>query len=95
MRFARSAFKHGITEAQIRHVVEHWQPPFIVESARDSTVEVLLFVGDDQRDVPLEVIAVEEVDDNEEWELVIIHAMRLRPIFRQYYQEAIGWRRSD
>ncbi len=95
MRFARSAFKHSITEEQIRHIVTHWQPPFIVESAHDPTTEELLFVGNDRRGVPLEVIAVEEVDDNEGWNLVVIHAMKLRPVFRQYYQEALGWRRSD
>ncbi len=99
MRFARSAFKHGITEEQIRHVVQHWQPPFPVESAHDPTLEVRLFVGDDNRGVALEVIAVDEVDDeadgDEEWDIVVIHAMRLRPIFHRYYLEALAWRRSD
>ncbi len=89
MRFADSALKHGITEAQIRYVIEHWQPPFPVQSARDSTIEVLLFVGDDNRGRALEVVAVEEQDPQGAWDLLVFHAMRLRPTYRQYYEEVL------
>ena len=95
MPFADSAFKHGITEDQIRHVIEHWQPPFLIASARDPATDVLLFVGEDAAGVPLEVIAVEEQRWDGEWELVVLHAMRLRPVYRHFYEEALQWRQHD
>ena len=58
----------------------------------DPTVDHLLFVGEDDRGVPLEVIAVEVQVDEEEWELLVIHAMRLRPAYRDLYEEVLRWR---
>lgn len=62
VRLAAAAYKHGITAGQIRHLVEHWGPPFPVASARDSTVDVWLYVGEDRRGTPLEAIGVDEQD---------------------------------
>ena len=95
MRFANAAFKHGITEGQIRHVVEYWQPPFSIASASAPTREVLLFVGEDRRGVRLEVIAVEEEGPHGESELLVFHAMRLQPAYGHYYQEILRWKYGD
>ncbi len=92
MRWARSAFRHGISEERSRYVVENWGPPFPVPATDDPTVDNLLFVGEDDRGVPLEVIAVEVQVDDEEWDLLVIHAMRLRPAYRDLYEEVLRWR---
>lgn len=94
MRLAASAYKHGITAGQIRHLVEHWWPPFPVVSARDPAVDVWLYVGEDRRGTPLEVIGVEEQDESGVWDLVIFHAMKLRPAYRRYYEEVWRWRQG-
>jgi hypothetical protein len=54
----------------------------------DRPFERLLFLGDDQDGVPLEVMAVELLDDS----LYVIHAMELRPRYNQRYKEAKPWR---
>ena len=48
----------------------------------------LLFLGDDQHGMPLEVMAVEL----EPGELLVIHCMPLRPKYLAQYQEAVAWR---
>ncbi len=95
MRWAKSAFKHEIPEESSRYVIEHWAPPFVVPAANDPTVDRLLFVGEDARGVALEIIAVEEQVDDDEWDLVVIHAMRLRPAYRNLYEEALRWRQES
>lgn len=64
IRIARSAGRHGISPWRIAHVVEH---PFLLSrlpAAVDPawSAERLLFLGDDARGVPLEVVAVETDD---------------------------------
>lgn len=44
-------------------------------------------VGDDAGGVPLEVLVVQVRDD-----LVVIHAMKMRPQYQGYYEEALPWR---
>jgi hypothetical protein len=48
----------------------------------------LLFLGDDEEGVSLEVMAVELEDG----ELYVIHAMDLRKRYRSEYEEAKRWR---
>ena len=48
---------------------------------------LVIFLGPDQNGIPLEVVAFE--DDNRE--LTIIHAMRLRPSYKQAYEEVMRW----
>lgn len=94
MRFAQSAFKHGISEARIRHVVDHCGRIFEADAPADSPFpgSRLLFLGDDQRGVALEVVAVEvEVGGNRE-DLLVIHAMPLRARYREQYLEALPCR---
>lgn len=49
----------------------------------------LVFLGDDEDGVGLEVMAVELEDDS----LLVIHAMPLRDRYREQYEEARKWRR--
>lgn len=93
MRWAKSAFKHGIARESSRYVVEHWGPPHVVPAADDPAADRLLYIGEDARGVALEVVAVEEqVDDD--WDLLVVHAMRLRPAYRGLYKEALRWRQG-
>lgn len=49
----------------------------------------LVFLGDDEDGLALEVMAVELDDDS----LLVIHAMPLRDRYRKQYEEAKKWRR--
>ena len=49
----------------------------------------LVFLGDDEEGIALEVMAVELEDDA----LLVIHAMPLRDRYRKQYEEARKWRR--
>jgi hypothetical protein len=86
LRWARSATKHRISRRRIRHVMEHCllileeRPPPGHPQARDDR---LIFLGVDPAGIPLEVIAVETDAAN----LLVIHAMRLRPRYRKTYEE--------
>jgi hypothetical protein len=68
-------------------VIEQAGMRFRLPSA--STDDRLLYVGDDEDRVPLEVMAVEL---SEESDLLVIHAMELREKYRPYYEEAKKWR---
>lgn len=49
----------------------------------------LVYLGDDEEGIALEVMAVELADDA----LLVIHAMPLRDRYRKQYEEAKKWRR--
>jgi hypothetical protein len=87
IEFAHSAGKHGISRERSRYVVEHAVYVFTVAAAVDpqSEADRLLFVGDDQQGVPLEIMGI-ELDDGS---LLIIHAMKMRRAYRQLYQEVM------
>lgn len=84
--WARSATKHRISKRRIRHVLENClaileeDPPTDHPTATDLR---LVFLGEDPGGIPLEVIAV-EVDRQR---LRVIHAMELRPRYRETYEE--------
>jgi hypothetical protein len=86
VRFAHSAFRHGITEAQVRHIVDRYGPADIIELESNPDTMGLLYVGDDPRGVPLEVIGVDIELEGGIHELLIIHAMSLRPRYQREYQ---------
>jgi hypothetical protein len=90
IRHAASAFKHGITEEQIEYVVDHCGLVFDEPAPRDSPVpdDRSLFLGDDQRGVPLEIAGI-ELDSGD---LLVIHAMKLRPEYEPQYIEALAAR---
>jgi hypothetical protein len=86
LRWARSATKHRISRSRIRHALEHcWaileqDPPPGSPNPRPTR---LVFLGEDSAGVALEVIAVRTNLAN----LVVIHAMELRPRYRRTYEE--------
>lgn len=61
---------------------------FRVPLPRGQQDDRLLYLGDDEAGVPLEVMAVELEGDD----LYVIHAMRLRVKSRADYEEARKWR---
>ena len=50
--------------------------------------EALLFLGDDEDGMPVEVVGVELADGR----LRVIHAMPMRPAYHDLYEEAKKWR---
>lgn len=87
---AESARRHGIRDDQIRYVIEHCGLVFDQPAAEAMPGENrLVYLGDDEHGVPLEVVAVE----NASGDLRVIHAMTLRPKYQQEYEEAVPWRR--
>ncbi len=90
IRWTRSATRHRIARHRSRHVIEHAglrfeQPP--PAEAPAGAEPRLVYLGDDEGGVPLEVMAVEL----EEGSLLVIHAMPLRDRYREQYEEAKKW----
>lgn len=83
------ARKHRVSRAQVRHVVDH-AGLFFVQPATppDRPDEALLFLGDDEAGIPLEIVGVELADGR----LRVIHAMPMRDSYRDLYEEATKWR---
>lgn len=86
LKWTRSATKHRISRVRIRHALENCTlvfkeaPPSNHPSATDTR---LVFLGRDAAGMALEVIAVESEGAN----LLVIHAMKLRPQYRNVYAE--------
>lgn len=92
LRWARAATKHRISRERSRYVIEHCRLRFEQEPPADAPEKAslrLVFLGDDEEGVALEVMAVELEDDA----LLVIHAMPLRDRYRKQYEEANKWRR--
>ena len=70
-----SALKHGITRPQISHAADHLVTLADLDPDRDPPK--VLFIGPDKAGNLIELIALVLEGD----ELLIIHAMRLRPQF--------------
>lgn len=75
MLIHRSALKHGITRTQITYTTNHLITLADLDS--DSDPPKVLIIGPDKSGNLLELIALVLKGD----ELLIIHAMRLRPQF--------------
>jgi hypothetical protein len=87
--WAASATKHGIIRARTRYVIEHCGTPVVVPpEPPDRPAERLLFLGDDNQGVALEVLGVELLNGD----LRVIHSMPMRPIYRSLYMQAKQWR---
>lgn len=86
LRWARSATRHRISRKRIRFVIEHSflilreDPP---PGRPGATAQRLVFLGEDPRQVSLEVMAIEVGSGN----LRVIHAMELRSRYRDAYEE--------
>ncbi len=92
LKWARAATKHRIPRERSRYVIEHCGLRFEQEPPSNSPEKVslrLVFLGDDENGVALEVTAVELEDGS----LLVIHAMSLRDRYRKQYEEAKKWRR--
>lgn len=82
------ARKHGIRRAQVRHVVETGQVVFVRPADPPTRPdEGMLFLGDDSKGQPIEVVGI-EMDDGR---LRIIHAMPMRRAYQALYEEATQW----
>lgn len=92
VRLARSASKHHISADRAAYIVDHCglvlpePPPRLDPNDND---ERLVFLGDDQNGISLEVVAIELEND----ELLVIHAQRLRAKNRGSYKRVIGYQR--
>jgi hypothetical protein len=85
----RAARKHGISDEQMRDVIEHCglvfdQPAPVGRVGHDR----LVYLGDDAHGVPLEVVAVANAAGDRR----VIHAMKLREKYRRECEEAVPWR---
>ena len=67
-------------------MVEHCPMPLQMTGTSDRR-EVVMFLGVDDHGIPLEVGALEGADD----ELIVIHAMRLRPRLRPDFEWVMRW----
>jgi hypothetical protein len=89
LSWTAAARKHRVSRDQVRHVVDHAGLFFAQAAAPPARPdEALLFLGDDAIGTPLEVVGVELVGGR----LRIIHAMPMRPGYRDLYEEAKKWR---
>jgi len=88
IRWARSATKHRVTKAQSGFVIEHCGLVFRLPPPSGQQDERLIFLGDDQDGLAIEVMAVELEDGD----VFVIHAMSLRRKYREQYEEAKRWR---
>jgi len=77
----RTARKHGIAEANLRHAVEH--AIYVGDLERDAPLCVL-YLGPDRAGNLLEVVVIERDDGSE----LAIHAMKMRRRYRQLTREA-------
>lgn len=88
LRWARSAAKHGVSRARVKHVIETTDDIFRVSAATESAVrdDRIVFLGEDPAGVPLEVVAIEIEDGG----LLVIHAMRMRTRYARHRQTRPG-----
>lgn len=75
MEIHRSARKHGIDEAVIRHALDH--SITVIDLEPDADPPKVLAIGPDPAGNLLEIIWLELADDVN----LVIHAMPLRPTF--------------
>lgn len=88
MRWARSATRHRISRRRSQYVIDHAGLRFRVPPPHGSGDDRLLYLGDDENGVALEVMAVEL----QSGELYVIHAMPMRRKYQMEYEEAKRWR---
>lgn len=86
LRYARSARRHGISEARAAFVIHNCPSP-LYPRGDPETVGFVLYLGPDANGIPLEIGVIELVDD----ELLVIHAMRLRPQYSGDYEQVMRW----
>ncbi|HUG48150.1 MAG TPA: toxin [Candidatus Limnocylindria bacterium] len=90
IEFRPSAFRHRISQARARYVIEHCPMP-LYEPPVSERADLVLFLGLDPNGVPLEVVAVELTDRG----LLAIHAMKMRTRYREALEMVMGWPRKS
>ena len=91
LKWARSATKHRVAHERSRYVIEHCGLRFERDPPGDAPAGAdprLVYLGDDQAGVALEIMTVELAQGD----LLVIHAMTLREKYREQYEEAKEWR---
>lgn len=83
IRFSRSATRHSIEHSRARYVVEHCACPLYSSDPDDA--DLVVFLGPDPDDIPLEVIGLELASED----LLVIHAMKLRQKYRADYERVM------
>jgi hypothetical protein len=94
MSWTHASRRHGIARDDARFVVEHCGLVFIQGPPSGSVLPDarLVYLGDDRRGRPLEVMGVEmEPEAEDEEHLRVIHVMELRNKYREQYEEAKKW----
>ena len=88
--FAQSAFKHGVTKAQIEFLVAHCGLVFDEPARPGSSIpdDRSLYLGDDEHGTALEVVAIALHGER----LLVVHAMKMRAAYRERYNEALPHR---
>jgi len=78
-----SARKHGISDERMLYVLRTCPRPL----EHPAGAGLVIYLAPDREGVPLEVVAFEDDDG----QLTIIHAMRLRPSYKKTYEEVMRW----
>ena len=86
LQYARSATRHGISQARAAFVIRNCPSP-LYPRGDPATEGFVLYLGPDAKGIPLEIGAIELVAD----ELLVIHAMRLRPQYLRDYEQVMRW----
>ncbi len=82
IRFTQSARKHKIGTTRVRHVLAHTTVAFTIPGG-DGKAERTVWLGADHEGRVLEVMTI-NIDDG----LLVIHAMDIRPKYRDHYNQA-------
>jgi hypothetical protein len=88
IEFWPSASKHGISYERARYVVESCMCPLYPPDPDPGDEDLVVFLGPDDRGVPLEVAAIEL----ENGDLLVIHAMRMRQKYAAEYARVMSCR---
>lgn len=81
--------RHRVSRARVQYVVAQAGLYFVrAPTPPERPDEALLFLGDDEDGMPIEVVGVEFADGR----LRVIHAMRMRTSYGDLYEEARRWR---
>lgn len=82
VRFARSAYKHRVSEARMLYVLDHHVWTYSVGRG------VTLLMGPDRNGIDLEIGTVRRGGDT--W---VIHAMKVRREFLDEYRRHLPWQK--
>ena len=88
IRFAHSAYRHGISEDRALYVIANCPSPSYPDDPLPAGDRVM-FLWADRDGVPLEVGAI-ELDSGD---LLIVHAMRMRTVYQPEYARLLKWNR--